>query len=239
MSRRHQHEGEANHERWTVSYADFMTLLFALFVVLFASSRQDKGAVQRVSSAVKTGFAASSDAGDSPGAPVALSTSSGAVRISAGVNVVDLQHDLTNVLGTEIARKEVMLRMTPDGFVISLRELGFFESGKAALLPGAAGKVRRIGDVLMRYGLNMRIEGHTDDVPIHNSSFESNWELSTARANSVAMMLIDVAHFNPAKLSIAGYGEYHPVSSNATAEGRQANRRVDIVIVSAYGAKAR
>ena len=234
MSHRAHHEEDGRHERWTVSYADFMTLLFALFVVLFASSQQDKGSVRRVSSAVKTGFEEESVTGASviPSAMPGELSSAGLVKVSAGVNVVALQHDLVGALGKAIERKEVVLRMTPDGFVISLRELGFFKSGEAQLLPGAAEKVQRIGGVLMKYGLNMRIEGHTDDVPIHTAAFSSNWDLSTARASSVAMMLIDEAHFDPAKISIAGYGEFHPVSSNATPEGRQANRRVDLVIVS-------
>jgi chemotaxis protein MotB len=224
-------EEDSRHERWTVSYADFMTLLFALFVVLFASSQQDKRSVQRVSSAVKDGFDGENAITDGH-IPPRSDTLSGLLKMSAGVNVVDLQRDLTGALGKAIERKEIVLRMTPDGFVISLRELGFFNSGKANLLPGAADKVKRIGAVLMKYGLNMRIEGHTDNVPIHTEAFNSNWDLSTARATSVAMMLIDEAHFDPGKLSIAGYGEYHPVSANDTPEGRQANRRVDLVIVS-------
>jgi len=84
----------------------------------------------------------------------------------------------------------------------------------------------------MQYGLDMRVEGHSDNVPIHNATFASNWELSTARAMAVAMMLIDEAGFDPRRMSIAGYAEYHPVASNDTPEGRKANRRVDIVIVA-------
>ena len=122
--------------------------------------------------------------------------------------------------------------MTPEGFVISLHELGFFNSGEARLLPGAADKIKRIASVLMQYGLDMRVEGHSDNVPIHNAAFASNWDLSTARAMAVAMMLIDEAGFDPRRMSIAGYGEYHPTASNDTPEGRRANRRVDIVVVS-------
>ncbi len=236
MKRRIHHEEDSRHERWTVSYADFMTLLFALFVVLLASSQQDKRSVQRVSAAVKDGFDGEVVFTDGHGAPRS-DTLGGPIKISAGVNVVDLQRDLTGALGKAIERKEIVLRMTPDGFVISLRELGFFNSGEANLLPGAADKVKRIGAVLMKYGLNMRIEGHTDNIPIHTASFNSNWDLSTARATSVAMMLIDEAHFDPGKLSIAGYGEYHPVSTNDTPEGRQGNRRVDLVIVSTETAR--
>ena len=122
--------------------------------------------------------------------------------------------------------------MTPEGFVISLHELGFFDSGEARLMPGAGDKIKRIAEVLMQYGLDMRVEGHTDDVPIHNAQFASNWDLSTARAMAVAMMLVNESGVDPQKISIAGYGQYHPAATNDTPEGRRANRRVDIVVVS-------
>jgi chemotaxis protein MotB len=234
-----------------VSYADFMTLLFALFVVLFASSYHDKRTVQRVSSAVKNGFQemgvflesdsiqdnSSSDMSrlgsvlapdEKGGARV------GAVPGNAGIDTAELQRKLTKALGKEIEKQEIELRMTPEGFVISLHELGFFDSGEARLLPGAADKIKRIATVLMQYGLDMRVEGHSDNVPIHNDEFASNWELSTARATAVAMMLIDDAGFDPRRMSIAGYAQYHPAASNDTPEGRRANRRVDIVVVSVF-----
>jgi chemotaxis protein MotB len=232
-----------------VSYADFMTLLFALFVVLFASAYHDKKTVQRVSSAVKNGF---QEMGAFVGSDsVQDSSSSDMSRLgstlspndhggekansapgAAGIDMSELHRKLTKALGKEIERREVELRMTPEGFVISLHELGFFDSGQARLLPGATDKIKRIAGVLMEYGLDMRVEGHSDNVPIHNAAFNSNWDLSTARAMAVAMMLIDEAGFDPQRMSIAGYAQYHPTASNDTPEGRQANRRVDIVVVA-------
>lgn len=240
MRTRRRRTPEAIHqERWLVSYADFMTLLFALFVVLFASTYRDRQALQKVSAAVRSGFQElqafpTSKTGETSGSAADLHsaiTASGAQR-SGGIDVVELQSKLNKALGKEIERKEVVLHMTPEGFVISLHELGFFDSGQAKLLPGAADKIQRIASVLMQYGLNMRVEGHSDNIPIHNTQFASNWELSTARASAVAMMLLDEAHFDPSRLAIAGYGQYHPTSSNSTADGRRANRRVDIVVVS-------
>lgn len=116
--------------------------------------------------------------------------------------------------------------------MISLHELGFFDSGEAQLMPGAGDKIKRIAEVLLQYGLDMRVEGHTDDVPIHNAAFASNWDLSTARAMAVAMMLLKESNVDPRRMSIAGYAQYHPSASNDTPEGRRANRRVDIVVVS-------
>jgi chemotaxis protein MotB len=244
MRNRRRREEHVNHERWLVSYADFMTLLFALFVVLFASSHHDKKAIQSVSKAVKNGFqemgSFSSNDSAADNSRVMGPTSTGEARPStvpanAGIDMVELQRKLKKALGQEIERQEIVLRMTPEGFVISLHELGFFDSGEAQLRPGAADKIKRIAAVLMQYGLDMRVEGHTDDVPIHNAQFASNWDLSAARAMAVAMMLLNESGVDPRRMSIAGYGQYHPSTSNDTPEGRKANRRVDIVVVSAAG----
>jgi chemotaxis protein MotB len=243
MSRQYKQSQEGtHHERWLVSYADFMTLLFALFVVLFASSYHDKQSIQRVSSAVKSGF---QELGSfsSPADTLNLNNPKinslvNAVSISGpkppidGLDIIELRGKLGNAIGLEISHQEITLRITPEGFVISLRELGFFASGQAKLLPGAADKIKRIAAVLMQYGLEMRVEGHSDNVPIHNAEFASNWELSTARATAVATMLLKEERFDPRRLSIAGFAEYHPAESNDTQEGRRANRRVDIVIVA-------
>jgi chemotaxis protein MotB len=234
-----------------VSYADFMTLLFALFVVLFASSHHDRKTIQRVSAAVKNGF---QDMGsfshgatmqDSPpsnvpgfGDPLSETKTPGenpaTTPINPGVDVEALRKSLSKALGKELERQEVDMRMTPEGFVISLHELGFFNSGEARLMPGAADKIKRIAAVLIQYGLDMRVEGHSDDVPIHNEEFASNWDLSTARASAVAMLLLNESGVDPKRLSIAGYAQYHPTASNDTPEGRRANRRVDIVVVSSF-----
>jgi chemotaxis protein MotB len=124
-----------------------------------------------------------------------------------------------------------VLQVTPEGFVISLKELGFFNSGQAELLPGAAEKIEKIAKVLSKPGLEIRVEGDSDNQPIHNDQFRSNWELSTARAMAVLRLLVDDAGFDPKKLSASGYGEFRPVADNATPEGRRMNRRVDLVVV--------
>jgi chemotaxis protein MotB len=202
-------------------------------VVLFASSHHDRKTIQNVSNAVKNGF---QDMGAFSGSDSAADNAEArpsTVPANAGIDMVELQRKLHKALGKEIERQEVVLRMTPEGFVISLHELGFFDSGEARLMPGAAEKIKRIAEVLTQYGLDMRVEGHTDNVPIHNAMFASNWDLSTARAMAVAMMLLNESGVDPQRMSIAGYAQYHPSASNDTAEGRRANRRVDIVVVSA------
>ena len=250
--RRHRNRVDDSHpERWLVSYADFMTLLFALFVVLFASSHHDKQTIVRVSAAVKDGFrqmGSFSDGVSAPGSMIPgksnLDRPVGAIEgggekdksphPGSGIDPNELNAKLKGALGKELERQEVSMRMTPEGFVISLHELGFFDSGEARLLPGAADKIKQIAAVLTQYGLDMRVEGHSDNVPIHNAAFNSNWDLSTARAMAVAEMLLNESGVDPKRMSIAGYAQYHPVASNDTPEGRMANRRVDIVVVSVF-----
>ncbi|HSZ16206.1 MAG TPA: OmpA family protein [Terracidiphilus sp.] len=251
MSRiKHLHAEEAaSHERWLLSYSDFITLLFAFFVVLYATTYHDKQSIKKLSHAIHNGFQSmGAFTGDLPGSkgPYTGSTEEPAdgpselendkMEVSEGSAraVADLQKlrkELEAAMGAELKNHEVVLQVTPEGFVISLKELGFFNSGQATLLPGAADKLKRIAKVLSRPGLEIRVEGHSDNQPIHNDQFNSNWELSMARAMSVLLLLVNDAGFDPQKISASGYGQYRPTSSNDTPEGRRMNRRVDIVVV--------
>ncbi|HVZ61449.1 MAG TPA: OmpA family protein, partial [Terriglobales bacterium] len=123
-------------------------------------------------------------------------------------------------------------RITGETLIISLAELGFFNSGEATLLPEGVASLGRIARILNSKGFEIRVEGHTDNVPIHTARFRSNWELSTARATEVVSLLVEQYDFDPRKISAAGYSEFHPVASNDKPEGRRQNRRVDVVVVS-------
>ena len=142
-----------------------------------------------------------------------------------------MRRELQEALAGEISRQEVALRTVPDGLVISLREIGFFESGSAEVKSSSQPAFNRITSLFAERNYRIRIEGHTDNVPIHNSRFSSNWELSTARAIQLVRLLVTKYKFAPERLSAAGYAEYHPVAGNDTAEGRAQNRRVDLVIL--------
>jgi chemotaxis protein MotB len=115
--------------------------------------------------------------------------------------------------------------------VVSLREFGFFDSGSASIKAGALPALDRIASILAIRTCNLRIEGHTDNIPIHTAQMASNWELSTGRATELVRQLIVRYGFPPERLSAAGYAQYHPVASNVTAQGRAQNRRVDLVIL--------
>lgn len=148
-----------------------------------------------------------------------------------------LRQELEQSLAPEISRNEVALRTVPDGLIISLREIGFFDSGSATIKAGSRPAFDSIASLLARRQYRIRIEGHSDDVPIHNSQFSDNWALSTGRATELVRLLMVRYQFAPQKLSAAGYAQYHPVASNTTAEGRAQNRRVDLVILGKFAAQ--
>jgi chemotaxis protein MotB len=258
MSRRKRRTSHSNHERWLVSYADFITLLFAFFVVLYASSQIDKRKVGKLAFAIQAAFqemgvfqgstntvnidvANPMSFNSSPtvqnmerSASLGWIASHPDASLDPGVEVGDLaelQTELETALASEIKRKEIDMHREPDGLVISLREAGFFESGSAQMKSTSQATFDRIASMLRERDYRLRIEGHTDNAPIHNSQFPSNWELSTSRATEIVRLLIVREGFGPARLSAAGYAEYYPVATNLTMEGRSMNRRVDIVIL--------
>jgi chemotaxis protein MotB len=149
-------------------------------------------------------------------------------------NLTALQAELQQALRREIAAKAVALHRESEGLVISLREFGFFDSGSADLRPWALPALDRIASILAVLTCRLRIEGHTDNVPIHTAQMASNWELSTARSTELVRLLIVRYRFSPERLSAAGYAEYHPIASNDTLQGRAQNRRVDVVILSEH-----
>lgn len=258
MSRRHRKsERRSNHERWLVSYADFITLLFAFFVVLYASAQVDQRKVGRLAAAIQEAF---QQLGIFPGSgpPTSVPLSVDAIQAiemakrngglgippnakrdsaladqqdAGDADLVSLQDELQKTLEREIKSHEVSIRRDHEGLVISLREFGFFDSGSASLKPSAIPVLDRIASLLAIRTCRLRIEGHTDDVPIHNAQVASNWELSTARATEMVRLMIDRYRFPPERLSAAGYAQYHPIAGNDTEAGRALNRRVDLVIL--------
>jgi chemotaxis protein MotB len=233
-----KHKQHGNHERWMVSYADFMTLLFAFFVVLYSSSQVDRKKMAQLSSAITAGFRQLGVGSSIGGAPVVIpgTTPPPAARTNVvQENEESIRAKLESGLADELRRHIVSLRETPEGLVLSLREVGFFDSGSATMRANSMEMFDRIGSLLGGIRSNLRIEGHTDNMPIHNSQFLSNWELSTARATEVIRILLTREGIAPDRLSAAGYGEFHPIADNATDEGRRLNRRVDIVILAPRG----
>jgi len=233
-------------DRWMVSYADFITLLFAFFVVLFAFSKADQKKQTQVTEAVDSAFHSLGifpDASNKPavGAPAGADNAAIPMNIVMGEDVLSpakvkedleqLHRELEQRLSNQVATHTVSMKMGRDGLVISLREAGFFSSGSATPKPETLPTLRKIAASLGRTPYDLRIEGHTDNIPIHTAEFDSNWELSSARATRIARIFIDMKAIPPQRISAAGYSEYHPVAGNDTVEGRGENRRVDLVVL--------
>jgi len=260
---RRRRQPHANHERWLVSYADFITLLFAFFVVLYSSSQVDRRKVGKLAVAIQVAF---QELGVFPASSTAISVDAkepvpfntvqaienaertaalgrivpspkGVLGASEAGDLGSLRQELEDALAPEIKRNEVAVTIGPDGLIVSLREVGFFESGSAKMRATSLGTFSRIAWLLAERNYRVRIEGHTDNKPIHNAQFSDNWELSTARATELVRLLITKFGFAPERLSAAGYAEYHPVANNDSNESRAQNRRVDLVIVGRVSAK--
>lgn len=246
MSRKKAHnEPHANHERWLVSYADFVTLLFAFFVVMYATSRSDKIKQRELAVSIQAAFTqlglftpASAQLSPKLGGGPAAPAPSAPNAMDDHAILQHLQQQLQAQLAGQIEKKQISLQLTRQGLVIRMQELGLFDSGSDVLRPQATPILKTIGAAVTSITNPVRIEGHTDNVPIHTARFNSNWELSTARASRLVDVFIRSYHIAPDRLSAAGYGQYRPIASNATAAGRQSNRRVDLVVVSMEAARA-
>jgi chemotaxis protein MotB len=256
MRRQKQAEAE-NHERWLVSYADFITLLFAFFVVMFASSQTDKGRAKQISEAVEKALAD----GKSVSMPSAVAKILGGTVNDKGQGNAQMrgpggaQHatkeappeilelsaslkSLSTDLADEIKAGKVEVSMTPRGLVVSLKQTAFFPSGTDAVDPGSLKTVSKVADALKGLSNPLRIEGHTDSIPIHTERFRSNWELSAARAITMMDVLAKRFQIPYDRMAIVGYAQTMPIGPNDNEEGRARNRRVDLVILNNYAIRA-
>jgi chemotaxis protein MotB len=235
-------------DRWLVSYADFITLLFGFFVVLYAFAKADQKKQVQVAESIDVAFRTLgifSDASrhplNNPAAAAGTNKPAIPMNIVMGEDVLSparvkedleqVRRELEQTLSNQVAQHTVSIQMGRDGLVISLREAGFFSSGSASPKPETLGTLRQIAASLGRTPYDLRVEGHTDNIPIHTEQFDSNWELSSARATRIARLFLEMKAMPAERISAAGYAEFHPVASNETAEGRAENRRVDLVVL--------
>lgn len=236
MARKQKHAEHPNHERWLVSYADFITLLFAFFVVMFAVSQVDSKKMGRFSEsfAKAVGIEVFPESGQSL---ISGSAEKSPVQTKDGQGddilppeLVDIKATLTEKAKRDDDLKGVVFLERRNELVLRLPESVVFASGDDRLKERAVPVLREVVEQIRGKKIVLRVEGHTDNVPISTPRFRSNWELSTARATSVIAELAKQHAVPPQSLSAAGYGEFHPVADNATSEGRAQNRRVDLVI---------
>ncbi len=231
-------EAHENHERWLVSYADFITLLFAFFVVMFASSQVDKKKVRGIAAAfssyIKNGEAVERGVELDEGRKAVAEKSEALSQQDLGVVKARLERELSK----EIVQSKLVVSLEPRGLVLSLRESALFPPGRDSFSPEGLPMLTKVGAAIQKLpGQPVRLEGHTDNVPIETAQFPSNWELSAARGTAILELLAGKFQIEPERLAVAGYAEFHPVADNRTVEGRAHNRRVDLVILSRSAAE--
>lgn len=229
-----------NHERWVISYADFVTLLFAFFVVMFATANADKGKARAVAEAVKAALDPKANPHAKEIIKEALKNKDMKIKIEPHSPVAELRPSLDLLqqkLKDEIQRGEVELHMEPRGLTISFKQAALFASGDADIKPSASGALGKVADAILKLPNQIRLEGHTDNLPIHNEHFRNNWELSSARSIAVLQFLTDKFQVPVKRLAVSGYADVAPVAPNETEAGRARNRRVDVVILSTLASK--
>lgn len=248
MSRKHKHEEHMNHEAWAIPYGDLVTLLLALFVVMYAISSVNEGKFRAASASLSEAF---------KGVPrTAMPVQIGTIPVlSKGkemdVNLVEAERPedggaMTDTAGDELASKEmadqlnaalsdlieakvIVVRQRPLAIEVEIQTDLLFTSGEAKLSVSAQEILVRLADVLKRFQNPIRVEGHTDNVPIRSVQFLSNWELSAARAATVVHLLMK-AGVSPQRMSVIGLSEYRPLADNKDEKGRNRNRRVQLII---------
>lgn len=212
MIRRQQRVPSMNKDRWLISYADFITLLLALFVVLFASSRSDR---RRVANAVAAALHQPAVVHAETPPPLETSLDDLRRRLTAGIHA-----------------GKVAVHLENRGLVISLREAAYFPAGGDRIAPAEYESLAQIADAIRQVPNDVQLEGHTDSSPVHSRRFRSNWELSTARSIATLTLFADRFGIPASRFSVAGFAETRPVDSNDSPDGRAHNRRVDIVILN-------
>ncbi len=225
-----------NTDRWLLSYADFITLLFAFFTVMYALSSMSEVKYKALSESLSTAFAV--DRRINPGEDDEyLKGGEGNGPITTTFKKIFSEDFRTLQAGlTELESDEKLkLNLEARGVVVSLMERNVFKSGSADMIPESFDILDDIADTLVGMPNAVKIEGHTDNVPISTREFPSNWELSSKRALNILQYLVDEQGIDPGNISATGYAEFRPVTSNDTPEGRGENRRVDIVILNRQG----
>ena len=222
-------DARASHDRWLISYADLVTLLLAFFTTLYAASTVDANKLGPLTSSLQSAFDTPVQAtAPRDGAPTLVPP----VEIVARQSAMEaLRRKLDAALAEALAARRVEVIQDLRGLVISMPDDAAFPSAGTAMAPAALDMIERVAAAVAPLSNSIRIEGHTDDLPIRTARYGSNWELSTARAAAVVAHLVTAKGIDPARLSAAGYGEFHPRVPNTSPGNRARNRRIDIVVL--------
>jgi chemotaxis protein MotB len=246
VAKKKVHAEEHADETWLLPYSDLLTLLLALFIVMFAISSVDKEKFERLSQQLHVVFAGGSGMSSSDGSSVIpMLPSGGKAPSEAGVSKAEAEEDkmieirkkIEEEITSEGYSEKVRVGLGKEGLEISIQDVALFQSGEAEVLRSVSPLLLHISKLLAGLDNPIRIAGHTDNVPIQTAKFQSNWDLSAMRAINVMNFLTDQGGLDPERFSIQGYGQYSPKYDNATAEGRAKNRRVEIILIRKYPAE--
>ncbi|WHE06657.1 flagellar motor protein MotB [Thermoanaerobacterium thermosaccharolyticum] len=222
-------EKKENSERWLLTYSDMITLLMIFFIVLYTISTVNSQKFQQIAASLgKTFDGTNYVVGQYSGNSILNS-----IKTTNNTNTDNaIESQLDKLIKQNNLQNMVTYKIDERGFVISLNDTLLFDTGSADVKPDQKATLIKIGNILKAMPNYIRVEGHTDNVPINNSQFHSNWELSVIRATNVVEILVNDVKIDPAKISAVGYGEYRPIVPNDSDKNRQLNRRVDIVIMN-------
>ncbi len=232
---KHKHEEHENHERWLVSYADFITLLFAFFVVMYSISSVNVGKYRTVSESIKAALNPIVSPPSSP-TPLTLSTNKQALTApdAPGSKEVAIRKLRNLVKGIKASPQMALVRVTEKvngDIVITIPDQLLFNSGEAAVRSEALPFLEGLSTAIVELNRHTRVEGHTDNVPIRTTQFPSNWELSAARAVMVVRVLSELFAVPSDHLAAVGHADTRPITANLDVEQRAKNRRVEVVIM--------
>jgi chemotaxis protein MotB len=215
--------------RWLLTYADMITLLLAMFIILFAISNVSRVKFQRLATAISGGFNSSDSANNPPNGGV---TGNEHGRTDEA-NMGSVKAQIDKYISRQNLQNKVQTRIDRQGLVITLlSDKAYYDSGSADLRPETKELLDVIGAQLRGVRNEVRVEGNTDSIPIATAAYPTNWELSAARATGVTRYLVEHDKIVPTRISFAGYGQFRPKYSNDSDAHRQQNRRVDIVILN-------
>jgi chemotaxis protein MotB len=230
MRRRKGEDEHENLERWLITYADLITLLLAFFIMMYTFSKQDAQKYEEVSGSLKTIFSGGSGvlkAGtgrSSTTNPMSTSGSNSEVKRQ-------LENEVQAMAGPSEKDPSITISKDERGIVIRIMDRAIFDEGKAELKESARETLKNIVPIMKNSNRSIRVEGHTDDVPINTSEFKSNWELSARRATEVVRHLVERYSFPPQRISASGYAEYQPITKNDTPQHRALNRRIEVILL--------
>lgn len=239
MRRKKYHEEHENSERWLITYADLITLLLAFFILMYTMSKQDAQKYQEVATELKAIFSGGTGVAGKGNFAGKIPTELSFKDSPDGNGIKELEKELKAIKneGPKSNQQRISLFSDERGIVVRAMEQAFFEVGKADLSDRAKKTLDAITPIIRSMPNHLRVEGHTDTVPIHTYEFRSNWELSVRRATEVVRYLIEHHKFPPDRISAVGFAEFRPIADNDTVENRAANRRIEIILVKIEDAK--